>query len=91
VGMQVRVLQRFVLVFVCVAFGQMQPDACAHEGCCKAKTACDWVAQEQNRDRCPHERCRGEIRARPARSYVPQGQNRSGQPRPVGSRQGGFL
>ena len=57
-SVRMRVLQRFVGVFMVMPFTQMQPDTQAHQGTGQPKQGRCGFAQKQHSHRRPHERRR---------------------------------
>lgn len=72
ISVRMLVFLRLVLVFVLVAFRQMQPDAQGHQGTARRQRERHRLASNHHGDQCTDERRDGEVRARPRRSEVAQ-------------------
>ena len=83
VRVKVVVVRRLVPVVVLVPFGEVQPDARAHEYRRKAKRQREAVPQEHNRKGRAHKRGDGEVSARPCRAQMAQCQDKQRQAQPV--------
>ena len=82
VNMRVVVVHFFMRVFVVMRFGQVQPDAQAHQRARRREGPRHALAKHQKRHGRADERGRREVRPGPGRAEVPQGQDEAHQADP---------